>query len=63
MQETTALEALCIDGLKAWAARGIDIRTDVKYCFSYRVRRTLAKFGLPFEKAKISARLSFWLKT
>ena len=31
--------------------RGIDIRTDVKYCFSWRVRRTLAKFGLPLEKA------------
>ena len=24
----------------------------MKYCFSQRVRRTLAKFGLPFEKAK-----------
>ena len=47
----TAIEALSIDGLQAWAPRGIDIRTDVKYCFSYRVRRTLAKFGLPFEKA------------
>ena len=23
----------------------------MKYCFSWRVRRTLAKFGLPFEKA------------
>ena len=23
----------------------------MKYCFSYRVRRTLTKFGLPFEKA------------
>ena len=23
----------------------------MKYCFSERVRRTLAKFGLPFEKA------------
>ena len=28
------LEALSIDGLEAWAPRGIDIRTDVKYCFS-----------------------------
>ena len=32
--KTTALEALSIDGLLAWAPRGIDIRTDVKYCFS-----------------------------
>ena len=29
----------------------MDIRTDVKYCFSERVRRTLAKFGQPFERA------------
>ena len=30
----TALEALSIDGLLAWAPRGIDIRTDEKYCIS-----------------------------
>ena len=34
-KKITALEALSIDGLLlAWAPRGIDIRTDVKYCFS-----------------------------
>ena len=33
-KQTTALKALSIDGLSAWAPRGIDIRKDGKYCFS-----------------------------
>ena len=33
LKKITALKALSIDGLKAWAPRGIDIRTDMKYCF------------------------------
>ena len=34
----------------------------MKYCFSWRVRRTLAKFGLPFEKAAPTAHFPKALK-